>query len=130
MRSLASGSLPWHPAARFAGSGCTRNGTLFHYGADWTSAGRWGVEINTAKRRLILRPLEQLKVQRAGSFQIEDVVLEEEADKRLKPGFLGQIKAFLGRDDGRLLDIQTLRDLAENEYRAIVTGQDYEAQPA
>lgn len=130
MRSLANGSLPWHPAARFAGCGHTLSGALFHYGADWTSAGRWGVEINTARRRLILRPLEQVKAQHAGSFDIEDVLLPDEAGKGLKPGFLGQLEAFLAGDDRRLLDIHTLRDLAENEYRAIVTGQDYEARTA
>ena len=130
MRSLTSGSLAWHPVARFAGSGHTAKGVLFHYGADWTSAGRWGVEINTRRRRLILRPLEQIKIQRTGSFEIEDVMLEDDADKLLKPGFLAQLRAFLGRDDGLLLDIHTLRDLAENEYRAIVTGQDYKAKAA
>ncbi|MDT3687767.1 MAG: Gfo/Idh/MocA family oxidoreductase [Pseudorhodoplanes sp.] len=128
MTSLANGALPWHPAARFAGSGQTAGGAVFHYGADWTSAGRWGVEINTPKRRLVLRPLEQLKVQQAGSFEIEDVPLPDESEKGLKPGFLGQLKAFLGGDDRLLLDIHGLRDLAENEYRAIVAGRDYKAR--
>jgi predicted dehydrogenase len=93
-----SGSLPWHPsAARFAGSGATNAGALFSYVATWDGAGRWGVEVTTRERRLVLRPLEELQEQRRGSFALEQVAVPAEPTG-VKPGVAGQLAAFLGGD--------------------------------
>ncbi|MEO5882993.1 MAG: Gfo/Idh/MocA family oxidoreductase [Caldimonas sp.] len=94
-----AGALPWHPGgARFAGSGMTEAGALFSYGANWTSGGRWSVELMTQQSRLILRPLEQLAVQRRGSFEINPVALDNALDLQFKPGLHRQTAAFLGGD--------------------------------
>ena len=50
----------------FSGAGISISGALFSYQANWQSAGRWSVEILTKKNRLILCPLEELKVQKRG----------------------------------------------------------------
>jgi predicted dehydrogenase len=95
METRVKGSLPWHPAgAVFAGSGETVNGAMFSYLADWMAPGRWGVEFRTAKRRLILQPLETLKVQELDNFSVADVPLDDH-DARFKPGLYRQMEAFL-----------------------------------
>lgn len=89
------GALDWHPAgATFAGSGATRTGALFSYLADWAAPGRWGLEFRTARRRLILQPVETLKVQHLDSFAIEGIPLDD-LDTRFKPGLYRQMQAFL-----------------------------------
>ena len=67
MSSFVSGGISWHPsAAQFSGAGVTNKGALFNYQANWDSSGRWGVEFNTVKGKLILRPLEKLFFQKKG----------------------------------------------------------------
>jgi predicted dehydrogenase len=90
-----AGSLSWHPAGSlFCGSGVTEQGALFSYLATWAGAGRWSVEVTTTERKLILRPLEELHVQRKGRFEIERVEVSSEPPG-LKPGLHGQVGAFL-----------------------------------
>jgi predicted dehydrogenase len=102
-----AGSLPWHPGgSRFAGSGVTEGGALFTYCANWTSGGRWAVELMTRESRLILKPLEQLVVQKRGSFELVPVPLDDALDKTYKPGIYRQTEAFLDGVFGeRLLSI-------------------------
>ena len=90
------GSLDWHPAsARFCGSGITDQGIIFSYLSDWQCPGRWGLELMTAKRRFILRPMEQLQVIKLGSLLAETIEPENEIDKDFKPGLFLQTKNFL-----------------------------------
>ena len=106
-RAWRGGALDWHPsAARFCGSGITEQGVLFTYQADWEAPGRWGVEVLTRKRRLILRPMEQLQVVPLGSVKMESVEIDDRLDKEFKPGLHGQVKAFLARDDRLLCTIE------------------------
>jgi predicted dehydrogenase len=106
-----AGSLDWHPAgAVFAGSGRTHTGALFVYLATWSGAGRWGVEVTTRARRLVLRPLEELRQQTLGRFELEPVELPAEPHG-LKPGIHGQLRAFLdaartGATDPRLCTLE------------------------
>jgi len=95
IEARVKGSLDWHPmGATFAGSGETEGGALFSYLSDWAAPGRWGLDLRTSKRRLILQPMEALKVQELGSFAITDVPLDD-LDTRFKPGLYRQMKAFL-----------------------------------
>jgi len=92
------GSLPWHAAgARFSGSGTTDRGALFAYLATWDGAGRWSVEVTTSARRLVLRPLEELREQLRGSFEVSPVEVEVSTED-VKPGLAGQLTAFLDGD--------------------------------
>lgn len=82
--------------SRFVGSGVTEKNVLFSYHANWTSAGRWGVEVLTKDSRYILRPLEKLFRQPVGSVQVEEIPLNvPEELASFKPGFYEQTKAFL-----------------------------------
>jgi predicted dehydrogenase len=95
-----AGSIDWHPvASRFAGAGLTDQNVMFSYFADWQAPGRWGVELLTAKRRLILRPMEQLQVTPLGSVRIKVVESSDSLDKNYKPGLYRQTQAFLNADD-------------------------------
>ena len=58
-------------ASIFSGGGISDSDALFSYQANWESAGRWNVEVNTNKHRLIFRPMERLQVQNIGSTKIE-----------------------------------------------------------
>ena len=93
-------SIDWHPAAaRFAGAGITEQNVMFSYLADWQAPGRWGVELLTAKRRLILRPMEQLQVTPLGTVKIESVDPVDSLDQDYKPGLYRQTQAFLEDND-------------------------------
>ena len=95
-----AGSIDWHPvAARFAGAGLSEHGVMFSYLADWQAPGRWGLELLTAKRRLILRPMEQLQVTPLGSVKVEAIAPLDSLDQDYKPGLYRQTKAFLEGDD-------------------------------
>lgn len=95
-----AGSIDWHPAAaRFAGAGVTDQNVMFSYLADWQAPGRWGVELLTAKRRLILRPMEQLQVTPLGSVKIEAMEPLYSFDQDYKPGLYRQTQAFLDGND-------------------------------
>lgn len=95
-----AGSIDWHPAAaRFAGAGVTDQNVMFSYTADWQAPGRWGVELLTAKRRLILRPMEQLQVTPLGWVKIEAMEPLDSLDQDYKPGLYRQTQAFLDGND-------------------------------
>ncbi|MEA2978776.1 MAG: hypothetical protein QOF09_599 [Alphaproteobacteria bacterium] len=100
---MTAGSLAWHPVgAVFVGHGRTETGALFSWHADWSSAGRWGLDVRTARRRLLLQPLEQLSVQEKGSFAVVQHPLADELDRTFKPGLYRQVEAFLSSDPARL----------------------------
>ena len=107
-----AGSIDWHPAAaRFVGAGLTEQNVMFSYLADWQAPGRWGVELLTANRRLILRPMEQLQVMPLGTVKIEAMDPLDNLDQDYKPGLYRQTKAFLEGDDYLF---STLQEQVEN----------------
>ncbi len=121
--TAGAGVIPWYSRGSiFAGAGVSENGALFSYQANWQSGGRWGVEIMTPKRRLILRPLEKLFVQQRGSFDIKEEILEDDLDKTFKPGLYLEVKTFLS---GKTENLITIKEQAENMkyYRAIISGK-------
>ena len=66
------GKLKWHPSGdRFVGAGVTQENIPFSYHADWSSAGRWGIEIMTPQNAYRLIPLEQLYRCKKGAFDWE-----------------------------------------------------------
>ncbi len=101
------GGLDWHPAgAVFTGHGRTAADVDFSYHADWLAPGRWGVEVMTRRRRLVLQPMERLFVQDHAGFDLKPEPLDDQADHDFKPGLLRQTEAFLAaRPDVRLLPL-------------------------
>lgn len=106
LECFVDGNLDWHPSASmFSGAGKTDKGAIFSYFADWAAPGRWGVELMTAKRRLILRPLEELHIQEIGSTVIKKAELDDRLDREFKPGLFLEVKAFLENRTQCLPDI-------------------------
>lgn len=116
--------VAWHPdAGVFVGFGHRADQATIAWHANWVSPGRWGMEILTKERRLILQPLEKLRVQTHENFAEVEIVLADDDDQHFKPGVLRQTRAFLeGIDKGRLV---ALEHHAENMnfYEAIRTGR-------
>lgn len=92
------GKLTWHVKSNFAGAGITEKGVLFSYLSNWESAGRWGIELLTEKRRIYLKPLEGIAIQIKGSVLIENHTFDDEIDKNYKPGLFKQTVAFLSNN--------------------------------
>ena len=124
LTSFVSRGLSWHPQASvFSGAGVTDRGALFSYHANWESAGRWGIELRTSKRRLLLCPLEQLQEQKRDSVEITPVEIDDHLDRQFKPGFYLQTKAMLSGSSIELLP--TIQEHAERNarvYLQIVSG--------
>lgn len=110
--ALKKGWLKWHPSGSvYSGTGLSEKGALFSYHADWSSAGRWSIEIMTTKNKLIFRPLEKLQIQKYGSMAIEDVPLDDKLDIDFKPGIYKQVEMFLNNPLGLLTIEEQVRHL-------------------
>ena len=91
-----AGSLDWHPSGSiFSGSGVTENNIQFTYHAHWGAAGRWGLDISIPDKKLILKPLERLYIQKKGQLELEEFCRDYSLDDKFKPGLFNQVKAFL-----------------------------------
>lgn len=127
-RVAGAGLVSWHPAASvFTGSAEAESGALMSWHANWAAPGRWGLEVMTPERRLILQPLEQLRIQSHAGFSeiAEDLDLSDESE--VKPGLLRQIRAFLdGEEAGLLPDLEEQADKMRL-YDLIRTGGEWHA---
>lgn len=124
MNSFTSGSLDWHQSAsRFVGAGCTERNILFSYMGYWDGPGRWSIEFITTNNRYILRPMEELSVQKLGSVEIlKQDGIDYSIDKKFKPGLWLQTKSFLEGDSSRLCSIEE-QQIAFNSYYKIAGYQ-------
>lgn len=129
IESFTTGGLDWHPSASiFAGAGVSEKGALFSYMSNWESAGRWGVEICTRKRRLIFRPMEKLQVQELGKFTADTVELEDNLDANFKPGLFRQVDNFL---NDKIADLCTIEELLDSMalYNKVANYSEVYQQP-
>ena len=68
--------IKWHSSGSiFLGSGISERNIPFSYHSDWTSAGRWGIKINTDEGTFILEPMEELAFQKKNSLEKKIVSL-------------------------------------------------------
>mgnify|MGYP000940862204 CR=1 FL=1 len=115
------GSLNWHNKTNFTGAGITEKGVLFSYLSNWESAGRWAVELLTDRRRIYLKPLESISIQMKGSIDVIEHAFDNTLDLEYKFGLHLQIKAFLGNENGRLLNIHEHTENAKRIYLKILS---------
>ncbi len=99
-------NLKWHSNSIFCGAGVTSDNVLFSYLSNWESAGRWGIELLTHKRRIYLKPLESLGSQLKDSTAINEHNFDNSLDQKFKPGIYKQIEAFINGEDKKLLNLQ------------------------
>ena len=112
MKSSTSGSLKWHRSASvFSGSGITDKGSLFSYSANWDAPGRWGIELMSRNFRTILRPLEQLYIQKRGTLTTERVSTDDTIDQKFKPGLYNMTDSFLSGKHSGLCTIDEQADI-------------------
>ncbi|MBM7094955.1 Gfo/Idh/MocA family oxidoreductase [Bacillus sp. H-16] len=116
-------ALNWHPeAAIFTGCGETGEGALFSYNANWISPGRWGIQVNTEKSKLLLQPVEKLFIQKRGSFEVEQIALNNHLDLQFKPGLYNMVLKFLHSSHRNLVTIGEQYEHAINWYEPIADG--------
>lgn len=97
--AVIRGSLSqFPPYASYSGCGAIDD-WVYSWHADWRSAGRWGLEICTPKRRLILKPMEGLQEMPSGSFGMKPVTLAYQESDGVKPGLLNMLRCFLENPD-------------------------------
>lgn len=118
---VKNGNLSWHTISQFVGSGITENGVLFSYHSNWESAGRWGIELMTNRRKIILRPLERAAIQMRNEFEILEIESDYSLDQNFKPGLYRQIDSFLGTGEG-LCDIKSHIYNTKHHYIKILNG--------
>ncbi len=99
------GTLDWHEKSFFSGAGITDKEVLFSYHSNWESAGRWGIELMTSKRKILLKPMEEVKMVERGTINEQSIELYSGEHEQFKPGLYGQLKAFFG-EGKRLLSIE------------------------
>ncbi len=115
-----SGSLNWHEKTNFTGAGITEKEVLFSYISNWESAGRWSVELLTAKRRIYLKPIEGISIQEKGTVAVVEYQFDDTLDKKFKPGLFNQVKTFLANEnDSRLCNLSEQITSAKNIYTKI-----------
>lgn len=114
------GKLSWHPKTKFAGAGLTEKNVLFSYHSNWESAGRWGLELNTYKRKIILKPLEEVQIQWKGSIQVEKHEVDISVDQEFKPGLYYQLTSFLADKNDHLITLNQHIVNSYNVYNKII----------
>jgi len=121
--SFQHGRLDWHPSGSiFVGSGISKQGIPFSYHGDWTSSGRWGIEIMTAKNTYRLIPLEELFVCKKGSMKWEKIHFKRSYPDT-KPGVAEEIALMLSNNKPKNLDLPSLRKAAQlNKFAEKIFG--------
>lgn len=90
----------------YIGMGISEKNIPFSYHSNWCSGGRWGLEVMTPKRKIILRPLEVLQYQLKHSMEVSaqdkdiiDIDYKPGLVKMVKDMLLEQPKLYLSVDD-------------------------------
>lgn len=118
-----SGALPWHPAgAVFVGSGVSERDIPFAYHADWSSTGRWSVEVHTPVSSYRLCPLEKVFQRVSPTADWVEVPVTAFAPQ-LKVGIVEQVAAMLREEIRDMLPLVSLREAASlTRYGEVVFG--------
>jgi hypothetical protein len=82
------------------------------------------LEILTKNRRLFLRPLEKISIQKKGSIVVEEHLFDDEIDQLYKPGLYKQIGSFIEEDYTRHINILDHIEMTRNVYRNILNGHE------
>ena len=79
----------------FIGNGLSKKNIPFSYHSNWSSPGNWSISIMTNEYRIVLNPIEEIKIQKIGKFKIEDVNINKSIDKKFKPGLYNMVDDFI-----------------------------------
>ena len=99
LNTSRSGSWPNHrTGTTFVGNGKAKN-CLFSYFATWAGGGRWNIELSTKEGRYRLSPLEELQFCKKNQFAWDTIPLNDDDDKKFKPGLYKMVKSVLTKKD-------------------------------
>ena len=113
MQAYQYGKLDWHPSGdRFVGAGVTNENVSFSYHADWSSAGRWGIEIMTPQNAYRLIPLEQLCRCKKGTFNW-DIIETTSAFPDVKQGIAEEVAIMLDPELEKTVPLAIIEKVAE-----------------
>ena len=115
------GKLDWHPKTKFVGAGITDKNVLFSYNSNWESAGRWGIELMTFKRKLILKPLEEVQIQVKGTVDAENYTFDKSLDQNFKPGLFIQLQTFLNFEQKNLIPLKMHIENSKYIYKKMIS---------
>ena len=85
------------------------SGDVALYVAHWELKGSWSVQVTLENEEFVLRPLEKLVVSRNKDPKREEIDLSE-IDRKFKPGFYEQMRAWIRSFDGDYPIENTLED--------------------
>ena len=106
------GAISWHPSGSvFVGAGVSELSVPFTYQADWTSKGRWSVEVNTQVASYRLCPLEKLFTKTAALGNWEEVPITT-FDHRVKTGIAEQVSAMISDDIRPMVPLLSIKQAA------------------
>ena len=109
---IQSGKLTWHKTGSvFTGCGVSKNDIPFSYGADWSSSGRWGIEVTTKKNAYKLIPLEELYRCPRNSTIWTPVKFSKKYPK-IKDGITEQITTILTKNKKNSSNLVSLKEAA------------------
>lgn len=130
MNGFVQSNLDWHPkGSLFVGSGITNKNILFSYHANWEAPGSWKLELLTTENRYIFRPFEELKVQKLGSVEIENVQIDNSLDIQYKPGLYKQIEQFLfEKQYSELLEVEKASRMFNWYEHILKQGREYQCE--
>ena len=110
---IQSGKLPWHTSGSiFVGCGISKNGIPFSYNADWSSPGRWGIDVTTKKNAYRLIPLEQLYQCSRNSINWIPIKFDKKYPN-VKEGISEEILAMLTPNQNNLPNLVSLKEASE-----------------
>jgi N-acetylneuraminate synthase len=113
------GKLAWHKYSIYSGSGTCDN-IPFVFNANWNSAGRWKLEINTKNNLLLFCPLEKLQITKRNCLNPEPVIIDTSDELEIKHGVYLQTKCFLeDPNNENLLSLKEQYDNIKNIYNVI-----------
>lgn len=90
----------------YVGSGVTKKNIFFSYHSNWSSSGRWSINLYTKKRKIILAPLEKIMIQKKNKTNIEEINFKRKFDNKFKPGLYNLIKSFLSRNNKKIQNFE------------------------
>lgn len=114
------GNIGWHSKTNFCGAGVTDKEVMFSYISNWESAGRWAIELLTSRRRIYLKPLEEIYLQNKGAIEMVKHEFDSSKDVQFKPGLLRQVEAFIYNNFNSLPTIKSHIENSKNIYKKII----------
>ncbi len=81
----------------FTGMGISRNNVPFSYHSNWLSSGSWLINLYTKKRKIILSPLEEIKLQKVNSLLVKKHLFKKKYDTKFKAGIGLMLNDFFSK---------------------------------